>query len=137
MKSAKSAKSAWLAVPLCACLSCASQPPVAHSRFANAPAVAAVNDRGNVPVTPKERPFYENLYHFDGLIQDPVDRTFELPRQRRAIGVNALDEVPDSTWFTNRIGVRDLSIAELVNGPVTIESPELHKPWTIKASKTG
>ena len=32
----------------------------------------------------------------------------ELPRSRRALGVNALDEVPDSTWFTNRLGVRDL-----------------------------
>jgi hypothetical protein len=28
-----------------------------------------------------------------------------------------LDEVPDSTWFTNRIGRRGMSIAEIVRGP--------------------
>jgi hypothetical protein len=115
---------------------CASS-PVPHSRFTNAPPVAAVNDRLDVPVTPKERQFLVNLYHYDGLVQDPIDRAFELPRSRRALGVNALDEVPDSTWFTNRIGVRDMSLAELATGPLTIESPELHKPWTIKSSKVG
>jgi hypothetical protein len=111
--------------------------PVPPSRFVNQPPAAVVNDRLDVPVTPEERPFYENLYHYDAVIGDPLDRTFELPRQRRALGTNALDEVPDSTWFTNRIGVRDMSPAELASGPATIDSPELHKPWTIKATKVG
>jgi hypothetical protein len=35
----------------------------------------------------------------------------------RAVNVNTLDEVPDSSWFTNRIGIRELPIAELVRGP--------------------
>jgi hypothetical protein len=122
----------WLAAA-CAC----GSSPIPASRFSNAPPATAVNDRLNVPVTPKERPFYENLYHYDGLVHDPINRAFELPRQRRALGVNALDEVPDSTWFTNRIGVRDMSLAELANGPITIESPALHKPWTIKSTKVG
>jgi hypothetical protein len=123
----------WIATAACACVSS----PVPSSRFNNTAPVTAVNDRLDVPVTPKERHFLENLYHYDGLVGDPIDRAFELPRQRRALGVNALDEVPDSTWFTNRIGVRDMSIAELVTGPATIESPALHKPWTIKSSKVG
>jgi hypothetical protein len=33
-----------------------------------------------------------------------------------AVNVNAFDEVPDSSWFTNRIGVRRLSEAELISG---------------------
>lgn len=123
----------WIAIAAGACASS----PVPSSRFSNAAPVSAVNDRLDVPVTPKERHFLENLYHYDGLVGDPIDRAFELPRSRRALGVNALDEVPDSTWFTNRIGVRDMSLAELANGPVTIESPALHKPWTIKSSKVG
>jgi hypothetical protein len=126
-------KPLWVAITACACASS----PVPHSRFTNAPPVAAVNDRLDVPVRPEERPFFENLYHYNGLVQDPIDRAFELPRARRALGVNALDEVPDSTWFTNRIGVRTMSLAELANGPVTIETPELHKPWTIKSTKVG
>ena len=39
----------------------------------------------------------------------------------RAVNVNTLDEVPDSSWFTNRIGVRDLPIAEIARGPNKFE----------------
>jgi len=40
-----------------------------------------------------------------------------------ALNVNTLGEVPDSSWFTNRIGVRDMSIEELVNGPNQVDGP--------------
>ncbi len=33
-----------------------------------------------------------------------------------ALNVNAWDEVPDSSWFTNRAGLRRLSPAEIING---------------------
>jgi hypothetical protein len=33
------------------------------------------------------------------------------------LNVSSLGEVPDSSWFTNRIGVRDISLAEIVRGP--------------------
>ena len=38
-------------------------------------------------------------------------------RDVRALNVNTVDEVPDSSWFTNRIGRRDMSVAEIVRGP--------------------
>jgi hypothetical protein len=38
-------------------------------------------------------------------------------RDVRAMNVNTVDEVPDSSWFTNRIGRRELSIEEIVRGP--------------------
>ena len=38
----------------------------------------------------------------------------------RAQNINTVDEVPDSSWFTNRIGFRPLSVEELVQGPVTL-----------------
>lgn len=116
--------------------SCASS-AVPAARFANAPPVQVVDDRRDVPVTPHERAFYQMLYHYDGTIQRPLVRALELEPHRRALGVNAIDEVPDSTWFTNRIGVRDLSLDELRAGPTTVDSPELHKPWTITSTKTG
>src|SRR5262249_48220014 len=128
-------KTLAIAILLCACAS--PPPPVPTSRFVNAPAVTAVNDRLDVAITPEERKFLQSLYHYDGLVQRPIDRTLDLTRQRRAAGVNALDEVPDSTWFTNRIGAWPMSTAELINGPVTIESPEHHKPWVIKSTKVG
>jgi hypothetical protein len=116
---------------------CASHPPVPPVRFVNQPPVAAVDDRLDVARPPASRDFLVNLYHYDALLYRRIERALELPRPRRALGVNALDEVPDSTWFTNRIGVRDLALDELTNGPLTLDSPELHKPWKVKSTKAG
>ena len=39
-------------------------------------------------------------------------------RRTRARGnINTIDEVPDSSWFTNRIGARPLPVEELLRGP--------------------
>jgi hypothetical protein len=35
---------------------------------------------------------------------------------KRAVNVNTIDEVPDSSWFTNRAGSRPLSIEQIVRG---------------------
>ena len=40
-----------------------------------------------------------------------------------ALNVNTLGEVPDSSWFTNRIGVREMSIADVVRGPNQVDGP--------------
>jgi hypothetical protein len=40
-----------------------------------------------------------------------------------ALNVNTLGEVPDSSWFTNRLGRADMSVAEVVRGPNTVEGP--------------
>ena len=116
---------------------CSTAPRVPAVRFANTPAVDTVNDRLDVPQTPSERLFLDNLYHYDGLIQRRMTRAMELHPPTRALGVNALDEVPDSTWFTNRIGVRDLTIDEVRKGPNQVGSPDLYKPWTVKSTKIG
>jgi hypothetical protein len=116
---------------------CSSVPRVPAARFANAPIVVAVNDRLDVPKPPHERMFFEDVYQYDGLVQRRLVRALSLPAPSRAVGTNALDEVPDSTWFTNRIGTHDMTADEIVRGPNTIESPEHHKPWTITSTKTG
>jgi hypothetical protein len=51
-----------------------------------------------------------------------------------AMNVNSLGEVPDSSWFTNRLGSRDLSVDEIARGPNTIPEP-LSGPWTVVAGK--
>ena len=43
------------------------------------------------------------------------------PERVRARNVNTIDEVPDSSWFTNRILARPISIAELLRGPNTLD----------------
>src|SRR5690606_30556138 len=52
-------------------------------------------------------------------------------------GINALDEVPDSTWFTNRIGTRPVSPEEIAAAPGGVGSPEPYKPWTVISTKVG
>jgi hypothetical protein len=49
-----------------------------------------------------------------------AENTFLSPGDRRSIramNVNTVDEVPDSSWFTNRMGRRRLPLDELVRGP--------------------
>src|SRR5215213_2498990 len=40
-----------------------------------------------------------------------------------ALNVNTLGEVPDSSWFTNRLGLNDMTIADVVRGPDTLDGP--------------
>ena len=55
---------------------------------------------------------------------------------RRAMSINTLDEVPDSSWFTNRIlaGAR-MSVADVVKGPNTGSGPAPGK-WTLASGKS-
>ena len=52
----------------------------------------------------------------------------------RAQNVNTVDEVPDSNWFTNRIGTRAITIEELLKGPDTVSGPAPGN-WTVIAAK--
>lgn len=54
-----------------------------------------------------------------------------------AMNVNTLGEVPGSSWFTNRVGVREMSIEELVRGPGTGEGPDQSRPWTVIGGKAS
>src|SRR5262245_41247213 len=40
-----------------------------------------------------------------------------------ALNVNTLGEVPDSSWFTNRLGRFDMSIEDIVRGPNQVDGP--------------
>jgi hypothetical protein len=69
---------------------------------------------------------------------DFIVNTFLNPGERRdvrAMNVNTLDEVPDSSWFTNRIGHRDIQIPELVRGPDQRESTIPLEGWVISGGK--
>jgi hypothetical protein len=55
----------------------------------------------------------------ENLFADPGDKTPNV----KARNVNTIDEVPDSSWFTNRILARPLTVEEAVRGPVTGTGP--------------
>jgi len=52
----------------------------------------------------------------------------------RAVNINTLDEVPDSSWFTNRIGQRPMSAAEVAKGPDSVDRLDVEE-WLVTAGK--
>jgi hypothetical protein len=64
------------------------------------------------------------------LFGNPGDRAPNV----KARNVNTIDEVPDSSWFTNRIGAQPLSIEEAVRGPLTGGGPA-PGTWTVSSAK--
>ena len=106
-------------------------------RYVNQPPVWRVNDRKPLANDPHERPYYRTLYHLDGLFVRRTTRALDVRDPTRARDVNSVDEVPDSTWFTNRIGVRDMTIEEVRRGPNVDPSPFDHLPWKIVSQKVG
>ena len=105
------------------------------------------NDGRPIPEPPAWQPsFYGRTFRVN--VVDPLSHIFDIPdklllaakpfgvsRKREAVDVNAFDEVPNSTWFTNRNHVRAVPVGELRMGPDSTLLPE--KPWTIKHVKHG
>jgi hypothetical protein len=55
----------------------------------------------------------------DNSVFRPLARVFAVDPAGPAPNVNALDEVPDSAWFTNRLGIRKPTREELLRGACT------------------
>ena len=68
---------------------------------------------------------------------DFIENTFLTPgenRDVRAMNINTADEVPDSSWFTNRLGHRPLSLEELTRGPNRVDRLSV-EGWPIVEGK--
>jgi hypothetical protein len=64
-----------------------------------------------------------------------IARGFSVVTPKRAGNINTVDEVPDSSWFTNRIGRQTMSAREIAVGPNTTEGPA-SGTWTVTSSKS-
>ncbi|MGH9339910.1 MAG: hypothetical protein ACRD1R_10085 [Acidobacteriota bacterium] len=82
---------------------------------------------------PKPAPFDESRigYYFASIFLLPSD-----DKVSQALNINTLGEVPDSDWFTNRIGVRTMSMDELIQGPNRGSGPDLSRPWRVVQFKS-
>jgi hypothetical protein len=71
---------------------------------------------------------------------DAVEHMFANPGDPvlnvRALDVNSIDEVPDSSWFTNRAGRLPLTAAIVARGPNLTDGPA-PGPWTVISAKTA
>jgi hypothetical protein len=75
------------------------------------------------------------------LIYDTLENSVYWPGDRtpnvRAQNLNTIDEVPDSNWFTNRIGARKITVDELLKGPDTTKGPAPGRWTVIRAKNDG
>ena len=60
-----------------------------------------------------------------------------VPTGSRAQSVNTIDEVPDSSWFTNRILAKPFTIEQAVRGPLTSEGMAPGQLTVIRAKSEG
>ena len=71
---------------------------------------------------------------------DFAEQTFLKPGDLRpihAVNVNTIDEVPDSTWFTNRIGrLTGMSVDAIVRGPNTLDALNIDD-WPVVEGKSS
>ena len=58
------------------------------------------------------------------------------PTNLRAKNINTIDEVPDSNWFTNRIGTAAISTDQIARGPNVAAPPDPSK-WVLVREKTA
>jgi hypothetical protein len=79
---------------------------------------------------PYERPdFYEML---ENLFAAPR----HVPTGLRAGNLNTVDEVPDSSWFTNRIGTQPVSLDAITRGPLAGAAPD-PSAWVLIREKSS
>ena len=70
---------------------------------------------------------------------DFANNTFFGPGDKRdikAVNVNSIDEVPDSAWFTNRIGRRAMDVAEIARGPNQVDTVTIDD-WPVVQEKSS
>ncbi len=82
-----------------------------------------------------ERPADWGVYAFYDLYENSFLERGD-PQDSRAVNINTLGEVPDSSWFENRLGVRDMSVDELIRGPNLSGGPAAGQ-WTVVGRPTG
>ena len=125
-----------------------SLPALAAEPLSDAPVVWWEDDRNDIEEPAERDP---------NLLRDQIHSTMVRPVQRNAspsslsrrvgswfggdhwrpaANVNALDEVPNSTWFTNRIGFFPMGADEIARGPGAGNGPDRSGPWTIFSAKT-
>jgi hypothetical protein len=117
---------------LCLAAGCAAG-PLSELRFANHEPITALDDRRAIP-RPRVREPEGAADRVDSLVGRQAMYGLALPGRVPARSVNALDEVPDSSWFSNRIGVLPLTGSEVARGP-NVGTPAL--PFGILAVKNS
>ena len=92
---------------------------------------------------PKERKVSYFYSFFKAQFLEQAKQGLDMPRwiraaarkNKRASNINSVDEVPDSSWYTNRHHLRRMSMEALVRGPDRGEGPDLGEGSVITRAK--
>jgi len=99
--------------------SCSSNP----IRFRDSEPVTQYNDTLPIPI-PMATKYEEFDDLFNTILRQPVVNAFEFSRIQPSKDVNSMDGVPVSSWFTPRLGNRDITPDELLRGPLKHGPPQ-------------
>lgn len=106
---------------------------VGRLRFVNRPPVTLVNDRK--PIRPPS--FIQPglvQYYFRTSVAAPASNALRVRTHRLARDVNSLGQVPDSTWFVNRVA--RVTPDQVRRGPGDGQ-PDRSGPWRVDGIKVG
>jgi hypothetical protein len=89
------------------------------------------------PFSPRPDEAYSPLYWdaTDRSLFQPLSRTLSVDTSSQAVNVNAVDEVPNSSWFENRIGMRPMTVSEVARGACGESRLREVGPWTVISGK--
>jgi len=124
----------WARVVLWSVCTCLVVPheAVSQQKFYPDDPLLSDNDSLDVPEKPEEIELSDMFDRFGHMFHDWGASA----AGSEALNVNTLDEVPDSSWFTNRHGVRRMSLEELAKGPNQGTGPDPSETWTVFRSKS-
>ncbi len=92
-------------------------------------------DEDEIPFSPRPEGWYSS-YLWDGAEQSvfrPLSEMWTLELDSEAVNVNSYDEVPNSSWYTNRLSRWVLSPSEVARGACSTDAPE--GPFIVTAGK--
>jgi hypothetical protein len=124
------------------CLGCAG-----GKKFTLAPIKTFDPDNANItePKVKEENQIWDILdmtffYQFEKVLDlnwtaRKIGKGLQVTKGRPADNVNALDEVPNSSWFTNRHFHKRMTPEELARGPNVTDGPDESGSWLITSGK--
>ena len=100
------------------------------------------DDRQTIP-EPTERRISTGYDFMTGTYVEPLGQVLDAPRNvRKLLGrpkeaenINTVDEVPNSSWFTNRNFLHPMSVEEIMAGPNRKPGPSASGRWTVDQCK--
>jgi hypothetical protein len=104
-------------------------------KFPDAPPLTVDPDRHPFDREPEE---YYSPFAWDGANQTlfrPVSQFFAVNPAGESANVTAMDEVADSSWFTNRLGSYAMSPEQVAQGPCTAPPANPNETWFVTGAK--